>query len=98
MARKTAALWAVARGNSTGSYARINSRGCTCAALEAFLVSLLQSPSGANTEAAFAAIASRLGIAGEESRLEKVVHEVGQRDSAKQSETTASPGGEVTVL
>jgi hypothetical protein len=96
--RETAARWAVAKGNSTSSYAQITIGARTCAMLEAFLVSLLQSPGNAHTEGAFAAVAERLRITGGNSRLEKVVQEVGQRDPAKQSEATASSGGQVIVL
>jgi hypothetical protein len=90
---ETAALWEVAKGNSTSSYSEIGFGAQACAVLKAFLVSLSQSPGKANIEEIPYCL--RLSVGG--SRLEKVVKEVGQRDSAKQSKATASSGGQVIV-
>jgi hypothetical protein len=90
--RETAAFWAVAQGNSTSSYSEIAFGAMTCAALEAFLVSLSQSPGKANMEE----VAHFLRHSGP-SRLEKVANELRERDSAKQSKETASSGGQVIV-
>jgi hypothetical protein len=57
-------------------------------------VALSQSPGQANTDEAFARV---VYYRGEGSRLEKVVMEVRERDSAKESEATASFGGYVIV-
>jgi hypothetical protein len=97
MVRETAAFWAVAQSNSTSSCRSKVIGARTCAALERLLVSLSQSPGGANKEDASAEVAPFLRFSVGGSRLEKVVKEVGQRDSAKHSEATASSGGKVIV-
>jgi hypothetical protein len=95
--RENAALWAVAQGNSTSSHSEICFSAQACAALEHLLVSLSQSPGNASTGRAFAEVASCLRISGRGSRLEKVVKEVSERASAKQSNVTASSGNQVIV-
>jgi hypothetical protein len=96
-AKHTAALWAVAKGNSTSSYSGRCFGKAQCALFQRLLTQLSKAPGGKDLEESLAKDVAELGTSVQGWRLEKVIEERRSVDSSNQSDITASSAGQVMV-